>query len=410
MTFFSDFKTSLITRFLEEIDRHGMVWFIKRLSGNDTGLTGGHQSGLYIPRDFAELVAPEVCRKDRYNPEVFIKSCYMPNADFTAENVRVVYYNSKHFPERNLKKKYDEFRMTRLGGNSSPFHNIENTGSICIFAVSRTGDELAAVAWVASSLEEENTIESWLGHEVDPARMVLSRAPIPLDKPAIPLFTIPEAWLKKFPKGEEIFKIVLERLPRHNWRTAIDDLLLKRRELEYKIFELIEQAEVLPVIKGGFTSVEEFIKYSHSVSNRRKSRTGTSLELNLEVLFNDEKLQFETQVRTENRKTADFLFPSGKAYKDLSFPEHHLKMLAAKTCCKDRWRQVISEADRIKTKHLFTLQEGISGNQLQEMKDNNVQLIIPGSYKNMFPSVWRDSLLSLQDFVNLIKTEQSSGR
>jgi type II restriction enzyme len=404
----SDFKTSLITRFLEEIDRQGLVWFVKRLSGNDTGLTGGHQSGLYIPRDFALLLSPEVCRQDLYNPDIFIKSCYMPNIDFVTENVRVVYYNSKYFPERNLKKQYDEFRMTRLGGSSSPFHNIENTGSICIFAVHKTVEGLSAVAWVATTVEEEDTIESWLGHEVDPACMVLSSRPTLHTKPPSPSFEIPVSWLETFPKGEEIFAKVLQLLPRTGWRTTIDELLLKRRELEYKIFETIEKAAVLPVIKKGFESVEEFIKYSHSVSNRRKSRTGTSLELNLEVLFKDEQLKFETQVRTENRKTADFLFPSGKAYKDPIFPADKLRMMAAKTCCKDRWRQVITEADRIETKHLFTLQEGISGNQLQEMKDNNVQLVIPKSYKTMFPAAWRDSLLTLQDFVTLIKGEQTS--
>ena len=35
---------------------------------------------------------------------------------------------------------------------------------------------------------------------------------------------------------------------------------------------------------------------------------------------------------------------------------------------KDRWRQVLNEADCIETKYLFTLQQGISKNQLREMK------------------------------------------
>ena len=56
-------------------------------------------------------------------------------------------------------------------------------------------------------------------------------------------------------------------------------------------------------------TVNEFIKYSHSVSNRRKSRTGNSLELNLESIFRYEDLSFETQAITELKKKPDFLFP-----------------------------------------------------------------------------------------------------
>ena len=50
-------------------------------------------------------------------------------------------------------------------------------------------------------------------------------------------------------------------------------------------------------------------------------------------------------------------------------------MLAAKTTCKDRWRQIINEADRIKLKHLITLQEGVSEAQFREMQEAGVQRI-----------------------------------
>ena len=33
------------------------VWFAKRLSANDTGATGGHQVGLYLPKDIAFKIA-----------------------------------------------------------------------------------------------------------------------------------------------------------------------------------------------------------------------------------------------------------------------------------------------------------------------------------------------------------------
>lgn len=56
-------------------------------------------------------------------------------------------------------------------------------------------------------------------------------------------------------------------------------------------------------------------------------------------------------------------------------------MLGAKTTCKDRWCQVLNEADRIPNKHLFTLQRGVTRNQLQEMKDEHLTLVVPKDNK-----------------------------
>lgn len=52
----------------------------------------------------------------------------------------------------------------------------------------------------------------------------------------------------------------------------------------------------------------------------------------------------------EGGKRPDFLFPTQVAYEDPAFPANRLRMLAAKTTCKDRWRQVLNEANRITTK------------------------------------------------------------
>ncbi len=404
MTTLNRFKNLSLTRFLEEVEISTYFWIVKRLSGNDTGLTGGHQAGLYLPRVFFQAVLPEICTTKTYNPDAWIEECYFPAQDDSVKKLRAIYYNSKFFPEKGLKKKYDEFRLTRWGGSSSPVQDIENTGSICIFAVGRDNNKIKSVAWVASSVEEEDLIENWLGCEVEPIRFMM-RSYVP--QPETELI-LPEEWFICFPSGKEIFSFVLKEFPRNKWAGSIDALLLKRREFEFEVFMKIENANVLPRIGSGFKTVEEFIKYAHSVSNRRKSRTGVSLELNLESIFIDEKLAFETQVITENRKKPDFLFPSGKAYHDSRFPRTKLHMMAAKTCCKDRWRQVLNEANRISPKHLFTLQQGVSNNQLQEMNDNNVSLVVPKPHLTSFHREWRNSLFTLDGFINHIRTQQSA--
>ncbi|MBW5841177.1 hypothetical protein H0I54_05040 [Yersinia kristensenii] len=49
----------------------------------------------------------------------------------------------------------------------------------------------------------------------------------------------------------------------------------------------------------------------------------------------------------------------------------------AKITCKDRWRQVLAEGDRITTKDLITIQPCINKTQLTEMKNKSIQPIVP---------------------------------
>ena len=402
MNFESAYKNISLTQFLELIDFKGYSWLIKRLSGNDTGITGGHQSGIYVPRSFMDAVMPLVVTTERYNPTEEI-SCYIASHDCLQKGIQAKYYNNKYFPELNLKKKYDEFRMTRWAG--TPLQDVENTGSICILAGKYADNGTELLCWVSRTEDEEDLIEYWLGKEVEPGRMYNSK--LLDDVKEIPLLKqLPVAWFSNFPSGRDIFDFIEHKLPQNTWTRSIDDLLLKRRAMEFDVFTEIEKHDVLPNIKDGFSSVDEFIKYANSIANRRKSRAGTSLELHLESIFRYEKLLFETQVVTEQNKKPDFVFPSGEAYHNPQFPNFKLHMLASKTCCKDRWRQVISEADRIKPKHLFTLQEGVSSNQLNEMYQNGIVLVVPQPIMSSFPADYRDKIMNLTGFVEYIRSSQ----
>ena len=74
-------------------------------------------------------------------------------------------------------------------------------------------------------------------------------------------------------------------------------------------------------------------------------------------------------------------------------------MLAVKTTCKDRWRQILTEADRIGTKHLLTLQEGVSERQFQEMVGAGVQLVVPEPLKTSFPASVQEHLQTVESFI-----------
>ena len=109
-------------------------------------------------------------------------------------------------------------------------------------------------------------------------------------------------------------------------------------------------------------------------------------------------IQYTAQAITEENKRPDFLFPSEEAYHDMTFSIEKLCSLAAKTTCKDRWRQVLNEADRFKdrTKYLCTMQQGISAAQMDEMQAEQVVLVVPKEY------IRRSRIWTISKFVSYV--------
>lgn len=94
-----------------------------------------------------------------------------------------------------------------------------------------------------------------------------------------------------------------------------------------------------------YCSFAPITPFSLSVQNRRKSRVGLALENHLEVLFVENGLRYARTARTENKAKPDFLFPGVSDYHNPAYDPLKLTMLGVKSTCKDRWRQVLAEAD-----------------------------------------------------------------
>lgn len=168
---------------------------------------------------------------------------------------------------------------------------------------------------------------------------------------------------------------------------------------EYQLFKIIENDRYNKIIQTPFPNVEALVVCANTILNRRKSRAGKSLEHHLSEVFRVCNLSFESQGKTEDNKQPDFIFPNIESYRSRQFDDSKLIFLASKTTCKDRWRQILNEADRIKEKHLFTLQQGISSNQLTEMYNYGVRLVVPAPYIKSFPEDFRAKILSLEETV-----------
>jgi hypothetical protein len=187
-----------------------------------------------------------------------------------------------------------------------------------------------------------------------------------------------------------------------------DRALITWIQREEELFRALERHIVRNRISEGFgDDVDAFISFSLSVQNRRKARMGQSLENHLAFLFTECDIRFSWNKRTEGKKKPDFLFPGVDQYHDPEFPAESLTMLGSKSSCKERWRQVLSEAKRITEKHLITLEPGISVDQTNEMQESILQLVIPESIHKTYTDQQRDWLMNVQEFVSLVRERQS---
>ena len=140
-------------------------------------------------------------------------------------------------------------------------------------------------------------------------------------------------------------------------------------------------------------NVDGFIRFSLSVQNRRKARLGHTLENHLEAVFRASRISYVRGAVTENNPRPDFLFPSLEAYNAApATGAAYLAILGAKSTCKERWKQVLTEAARIPRKHHLTLEPSISDRQTDQMKGTNLQLIVPSLIRGSYTETQRDWL------------------
>ena len=387
---------------IEDNARSGTLWYLKRLSGNDTLANQSHQAGPYVPKRVLFDAIPELDRPDDLNPDHWLTFQLASHHD--ERNVRAIWYNnSLHGGTRN------EVRLTNFGGAGSAILDPENTGAIAIFVFHPAAGETASriAAWVSRSADEEDLVTSMFG-DIEPQQSVLwspdgsvaTEAPALADG-ALPEDAIPDAWLEDFPKAAEIVARTIEIGPFNE--LGPDERLLRRRDLEFRLFRRLEELTEMARIKAGFDTIDGFIKVAQTILQRRKARSGRSLELHLKAIFIEEGLtegeQFEHDPTIEGGKKPDFLFPTAAHYENSDEPDERLSMLAVKTTCRDRWRQILNEADLIPEKHLFTLQEGVSETQFAEMTNAGVKLVLPAPLHGKFAATISPQLMSLQDFI-----------
>jgi hypothetical protein len=191
-----------------------------------------------------------------------------------------------------------------------------------------------------------------------------------------------------------------------------DHALINFMNWEEKMFRRLERHNIAMRIKQGFAGegeedVEGFISFSLSVQNRRKARAGNAFEDHIKYIFDQLGIIYSKGKSTENKAKPDFLFPHYNLYHNKDFPSEYLTMLGVKTSLKDRWRQVLSEAERIPVKHLLTLEPGISDSQTSEMRAKNLHLVLPKEIHQTFSPDQQKWILSVREFITFVIKKQN---
>lgn len=378
--------------------QHSEIAFSKFIKSNDTGSTGAHQAGFHLPKNSWPLFFDTEGEKGT-NKDHFATIKWQDDFETTS---RFIYYG---------KKTRNEYRLTRFG-KGFPFLSDDNVGDLLVLA-KKSKDYFEGFV-----LSADKDIEDFFAalniSSTETNEIISKQLEQTIESNLIECFLhYINSLVVDFPPTFDIASnarncyLSAYNISANQIKSNPDKEILKWLEAEYDLFKTLENDRYAELIKTPFPSVEELVVSANTILNRRKSRAGKSLEHHLEEIFRVSELSFQTQVTTENNKKPDFLFPGIEEYNNPKFHDNSLVVLASKTTCKDRWRQILNEADRIKTKHLFTLQQGISKNQLEEMRQYNVQLVVPKDYLSSFPKEYQQDIMILEQFVARVNSTQN---
>ena len=363
--------------------------FCKFLSANDTGATGGHQSGILISKSAVNMLFTESQLRQEGIPKRTVKIRWQ--ADFETESI-FTYYESKN-----------ELRITRFG-RGFPFLKPDQTGAL--FVLSRKSGDYYSGYFLDTEADIEEFLNAFGISPTETNCLIDTESVQPEAQEKAEIQKFIAGLTEEFPASEKMSataRYIQDKVYDHTEYIQLnpDKKIIDWTNMEYTLFRALEYARYGDIITKGFSNVDEFVSVANMVLNRRKSRAGKSLEHHLSAIFDGNDIEYEAQAVTEGNKKPDFIFPSAAAYHDISFSTENLITLAAKTTCKDRWRQVLNEADRLKgePKYLCTLQQGISGAQMDEMQAENVVLVVPKPYIKAYPSDRQHRIWTVERFV-----------
>ena len=367
------------------------VGYAQRLSRGDL-LSGSSEP--HLPRDFLAGLFPALGQPKAGNSVAPVELLVDSHGEHSRLRVDDELPGGAH----------NEAGLTGWGGHDSALLNPDNTGALAIFAFVKvpSGAVHKCHVWVCQHEDEADLFQDDFG-PVEPGQglvwSLFDRRQLPPANPEAARAYTPAAWA-------ELLAAAMERYPASD--CGPDERLLVRRESAHERFLEVTETAELPSITAGFASVDEFMVKAQQVIQWRKAYSDWSLERQVKAILLEEGLcegvDFDHDVATESGRRVAFLVPSQAQYRAAGYAADRLRMLAVKTTCHGRWRQLLNDADRLKLKHLLTVDTEITADQFEEMKASRVQLVVPQGLHKAYPKSIRSELLTLRDFIEEVRS------
>lgn len=181
---------------------------------------------------------------------------------------------------------------------------------------------------------------------------------------------------------KQVIKILIEK----KYPSEVFDFTVNASKISHLV--LLSKEEIFLEIKeifGNFTALifPYLYELSKSVTQSRRSRAGKSFEAIVQYLMEQKKIPYHNQSKIGSTifknlglgKIVDGIVPSIEHYQK---NRSKCMILTMKTTLRERWQEVIEELNRTKIPsiYLLTLDEAISSNTLDIMKEHNITIVV----------------------------------
>lgn len=148
-------------------------------------------------------------------------------------------------------------------------------------------------------------------------------------------------------------------------------------DLYFAIEKQVGTRALHDMLDAGPVELDIMLAWALKIQQSRKSRRGQSLQHHFGFLLDREGVPYTPQCQTEGKERPDFVVPGHAAYHDSRFPAERLRMVACKSTVRERWAQILKEADRIPEKYLLTLDGTMSADVIRTMHQLGLRVYVP---------------------------------
>jgi len=146
---------------------------------------------------------------------------------------------------------------------------------------------------------------------------------------------------------------------------------------------------------NGSVDFDELDKFFLSISQSRKSRAGKAFEFIIEEMLNRLGYPFSDQVVIDGAKP-DYVMPSEDHFRQKPLDSI---IFTAKRTLRERWRQVVTEANKGYGYYLATIDEKITKSQIEQAESHKIYIVVPQTLKDSVPAyIDSYSVISFEQF------------